>query len=233
MPNEWLSREAALIGEDGVTLLSQKHIIVFGIGGVGSYVAEALCRAGIGALTLVDGDTVAESNINRQLIADRTTLGRPKAEVMAERVGRIHPACRVKALHTFADAENTFAILEEASPDFIVDAIDCVSTKLLLVEWATSHRVPIIASMGTGNKLDPMQFRITDITKTSVCPLARVMRRELKVRGIAHLPVLFSTELPVKTGLRTPASISFVPSAAGLMIAGYVVRRLLGIDLKS
>lgn len=228
MVQEWLSREAALIGEESVALLSQKKVVVFGVGGVGSYAVEALCRAGIGALTLIDGDTVAESNINRQLIADRTTLGRPKVEVAVERIGRIHPDCRVRAYHVFADSSNTAEILAEEAPDFIIDAIDCVSTKLLLATWAIEHSVPIIASMGTGNKLDPTQFRIADISKTSVCPLARVMRRELKARGIVHLPVLFSTEEQVKTGLRTPASISFVPSAAGLMIAGYAVRRLLG-----
>lgn len=228
MGKEWLSREAALIGEERVDLLASKHVIVFGVGGVGSYAVEALCRAGVGALTLVDGDTVALSNINRQLIADHTTLGRPKAEVAAERVKRINPDCRVTAVNAFADASNTAAILEEANPDFIIDAIDTVSSKILLAVWAAEHGVPMIASMGTGNKLDPSKLTITDLSKTSVCPLARVMRRELKARGIIHLPVLYSTEEPVKTGLRTPASISFVPSVAGLMIGGYVVRKLIG-----
>ena len=228
MASEWLARQEALIGEEATALLSGKHVIVFGIGGVGSYVVEALCRAGIGALTLVDGDTVALSNLNRQLIADRTTLGRPKAEVAAERVKKINPLCRVRAVNAFADGSNTEALLTEAAPDFIVDAIDTVSTKLLLAVWATEHGVPIIASMGTGNKLDPSKFAVIDLSKTTVCPLARVMRRELKARGITHLPVLCSTETPVKTGLRTPASISFVPSAAGLMIGGYVVKKLIG-----
>ena len=230
MAEEWLSREAALIGEEGIARLQAARVTVFGVGGVGSYTVEALARAGIGSLTLIDGDTVALSNLNRQLIADHTTLGRSKAEVAAERVAHIHPACEVRACSVFADAGNTASLLEESRPTFIVDAIDSVTTKLLIATWAVEHDVPLIASMGTGNKLDPSRLTITDLAKTSVCPLARVMRRELKSRGIYHLPVLFSTEEPVHTGMRTPASISFVPSTGGLLIAGYVVRRLLGLS---
>ncbi len=226
MAEEWLSREAALIGDEGVARLQQASVAVFGVGGVGSYAVEALVRAGIGELTLVDGDTVALSNLNRQLIADRNTLGRRKAEVAAERVLAINPACRVTAKAVFADGTNTAALLEEASPDFIVDAIDTVTTKILIAEWARDHGVPLIASMGTGNKRDPEKLQIADLAKTSVCPLARVMRRELRARGILHLPVLFSTEEPVRTGLRTPASLSFVPSVGGLLMAGYVINRL-------
>ena len=228
MAEEWLSREAALIGEEGIARLSAAHIMVFGVGGVGSYTVEALARAGIGALTLIDGDEVALSNINRQLIADHTTLGQKKAEVAAGRVRQINPSCKITARAVFADATNTAALLNEARPDYIVDAIDCVSTKILIAEWARDHGVPLIASMGTGNKLNPSLLQIADLSKTAVCPLARVMRRELRARGILHLPVLFSTEEPAKTGRRTPASISFVPSVGGLLIAGHVIRELIG-----
>jgi len=227
MAEEWLSREAALIGEEAVAKLTAARVTVFGVGGVGSYTVEALARAGIGALTLIDGDEVALSNLNRQLIADRTTLGQNKAEVAAKRVTSINPSCEVTAKAVFADASNTAALLEEAKPDYIVDAIDCVTTKLLIAEWARDRKVPLIASMGTGNKLDPAKLQIADLAKTSVCPLARVMRRELRARGILHLPVLFSTEEPVRTGSRTPASISFVPSVGGLLIAGHVIRELI------
>lgn len=229
MAEEWLSREEALIGEEGVAKLKASRVTIFGLGGVGSYTVEALARAGIGSLTLIDGDEIALSNLNRQLIADHTTLGQKKAEVSARRVLTINPQCNVTARTVFADSTNTAVILHEAKPDYIVDAIDCVSTKLLIAEWARDHEIPLIASMGTGNKLDPAKLTITDLAKTTVCPLARVMRRELKARGIVHLPVLFSTEEPVKTGLRTPASISFVPSVGGLLIAGYVIRHILNI----
>lgn len=228
MSEEWLSREAALIGEEAVARLATARVTVFGIGGVGSYTVEALARAGIGSLTLIDGDEVALSNLNRQLIADHTTLGIKKAEAAAKRVLTINPNCQVIAKAVFADMTNTAALLDEARPDYIVDAIDCVTTKLLIAEWARDHRVPLIASMGTGNKLDPSLLRIADLSKTSVCPLARVMRRELRTKGISHLPVLFSTEEPVKTGCRTPASISFVPSVGGLLIAGHVIKELIG-----
>ena len=227
MAEEWLSREAALIGEEAVAKLTAARVTVFGVGGVGSYTVEALARAGIGALTLIDGDEVALSNLNRQLIADRTTLGQNKAEVAAGRVASINPACEVTAKAVFADASNIAALLAESRPDYVVDAIDCVATKLLIAEWARDRKVPLIASMGTGNKLDPSKLCIEDLSKTSVCPLARVMRRELRARGILHLPVLFSTEEPVRTGSRTPASISFVPSVGGLLIAGHVIRELI------
>ncbi len=227
MAEEWLSREAALIGEEAVETLKRARVTVFGVGGVGSYTVEALARCGIGALTLIDGDEVALSNLNRQLIADHTTIGQKKAEVAASRVKAINPACEVTAHTVFADGSNTADLLSASRPDFIVDAIDCVTTKLLIAEWARDSGVPLIASMGTGNKLDPSKLQIADISKTSVCPLARVMRRELRLRGINHLPVLFSTEDPVKVGQRTPASIAFVPSTGGLLIAGYVVRQLI------
>lgn len=228
MAEEWLSREAALIGEEAVDRLATARVTVFGVGGVGSYTVEALARAGIGSLTLIDGDEVALSNLNRQLIADHTTLGQKKAEAAAQRVLTINPDCEVIAKAVFADATNTAALLDEAKPDYIVDAIDCVTTKIHIAEWARDHGVPLIASMGTGNKLNPSLLQIGDLSKTTVCPLARVMRRELRARGITHLPVLFSTEEPVRTGCRTPASISFVPSVGGLLIAGHVIRELIG-----
>ncbi len=228
MTEEWLSREAALIGEESVARLAAARVTVFGIGGVGSYTVEALARAGIGSLTLIDGDEVALSNLNRQLIADHTTVGQKKAEAAAGRVLTINPQCEVTAKAVFADISNTAALLDEAKPDYIVDAIDCVTTKILIAEWARDHGIPLIASMGTGNKLDPSKLQIADLSKTAVCPLARVMRRELRTRGITHLPVLYSTEEPVRTGCRIPASISFVPSVGGLLIAAYVVRELIG-----
>ncbi len=227
MADNWLQRQNALIGEEGTDKLKNSRVMIFGIGGVGSFVTEALCRAGVGSLVLVDGDSVSESNINRQLIADTETIGRPKAEVGAERVKKINPDCDVKYEAVFADESNTASLLEKYSPDFIVDAIDCVSTKILIAKWADEHSAPIISSMGTGNKLDVSKFKIDDIKKTSVCPLARVMRRELKNRGISKLTVLYSTEEPVRTGRRVPASISYVPSSAGLMIAGYVIGEII------
>lgn len=226
MSENWLEREISLIGEDAVNLLKGSSVAVFGVGGVGSFTVEALARAGIGSLTLIDGDRVSISNINRQLIADTSTVGVWKAEAAQSRIKLINPECRVKTVNLFADESNIDSILTEAKADFIVDAIDSVRSKLLIARWAVDHATPIISSMGTGNKLDPSKFVITDISKTSVCPLARVMRRELKSMGINHIPVLFSTEEPVKVESRTPASISFVPSSAGLMIAGYVIKQL-------
>lgn len=227
MADNWLERQISLIGEDKTSLLKDKRVMVFGVGGVGSYTVEALCRCGIGSLVLVDGDTVSESNINRQLIATTKNIGQSKADAACERVKEINPECNVTALNVFADATNTASLLDSYRPDFIVDAIDCVSTKILIALWAHENGVKIIASMGTGNKLDPSKFQITDISKTSVCPLARVMRKELKDRGITKMPVLFSTEDPVRTGQRVTSSISFVPSVAGLMIAGYVINELI------
>ena len=225
-------RTARLIGEEAVNALETKNVCIFGIGGVGSFTAEALCRAGIGALTLIDGDTVAESNLNRQLIALHSTIGRPKVDVMKARMADINPDARVTALHMFYD-ESTADQLDLAQFDFVVDAIDSVPSKLLLIRRCHEIGVPIISCMGTGNKLDPSKLVITDISKTNVCPLARVVRRELRKCCIAHHTVLYSTEPPMKplfedeNGRSSPASIAFVPSVAGLMIAGYVVRALI------
>lgn len=232
-------REEMMLGPEALERLRRAHVMVFGIGGVGSYTVEALARAGVGALTLVDGDTVGETNINRQLCALQSTLGRYKAEVMAQRVLDIHPACRVRALNLLYTDE-TRAQFFDRPYDYIVDAIDLVSCKLSLIQRAREQGIPVISAMGTGNKLDPTQFRITDISKTRGCHLARIMRRELRSRGIEHHTVLFSQELPrtpleLETpppGRRSiPASVSWVPSCAGLMLAGHVVMELVSAGI--
>lgn len=224
---ESMERTSYLIGEDGVALLENKHVALFGVGGVGGYVAEALGRAGIGALTLVDRDTVSVSNINRQIIATYDTVGRSKTKVMEERLHSINPELKVECRDCFflPDTADSFDFTDY---DYVVDAVDTVTAKLELVKQAQEAGVPIISCMGTGNKLDPSRFEISDIGKTSVCPLAKVMRRELKKRGITKLKVLYSKEEPIKHEARAvPGSISFVPSVAGLMIAGEVIKDLL------
>ncbi len=224
-------REEMALGTAALERLAHSHVAVFGIGGVGSFTAEALARGGVGRLTLVDNDTVGITNLNRQLCALYSTLGQYKAQVMADRIRDIHPGCQVRAitrLYTEADKASFF----DVPYDYIVDAIDLVSCKLSLIEHAHRLGIPIISALGTGNKLDPTAFRIADISRTSVCPLARVVRRELKARGILHHKVLFSTE-PALTpapldapppGRRSiPASVSWVPSCAGLQLAGAVI----------
>lgn len=235
------SRTEMLLGADGVKKLRGVSVAVFGIGGVGSYVCEALCRSGVGKLLLFDSDTVAESNINRQLIATRQTIGRLKTDVMKERILSINPHAEVTAYPVFYTAENA-GEFDLSHCDYIIDAIDTVSSKLVLIRQAIALCVPIISSMGTGNKLDPSKLMITDLAKTSVCPLARVMRRELKKEGVTHLKVLCSTEQPltplfqneeenkVSARRQTPGSVSFVPSVGGLMIAGACIKDLLKIE---
>ena len=231
--SEQFSRTERLIGASAIEKLKNAHVAVFGIGGVGSYTVEALARAGVGTLTLIDSDAVAESNINRQIIALHSTIGRDKVEVAAERIADINPNCKVFCHKKFVLPENMYEF-DFDSFDYIVDAIDTVSAKLALVQIADEKNIPIICSMGTGNKLNPLLFEVTDIYKTSVCPLARIMRTELKRRGIKKLKVLYSKEEPVKVEnvsednrRAVPASISFVPSAAGLIIAGEVIRDLI------
>ena len=230
------SRTERLIGTDAVNILKSSAVAVFGIGGVGSFAAEALARAGVGKLCLVDNDTINESNLNRQIIALHSTLGQKKALAAKSRISDINPAAEVTALCEFYN-EQTAGMIDLESFDYIIDAIDTVTSKLLLIQNAKKCNTPIISSMGTGNKLNPSLFEITDISKTSVCPLARVMRRELKARGIQKLKVIYSKEPPIvpKTyeplpeGKRQiPASISFVPSVAGLMAAGEVIKDLIG-----
>ncbi len=234
MERESFIRQEMLLGPLAMEKLKNSHVIVFGIGGVGSYTVEALARGGIGALTLVDSDTVGISNLNRQLCALHSTMGRYKSDVMAERVRDINPNCIVRSLPMLYNEENKEAFFDR-SYDYIVDAIDLVSCKLSLIMNARELGIPIISAMGTGNKLDPTQFRITDISKTSGCHLARIMRKELRNRGILHHTVLYSEELPQKPefaeepppGRRSvPASLSWVPSVAGLMLGGYVIRSL-------
>ena len=222
----WTDRTRMLLGEEALGRLHNSHVAVFGLGGVGGYVMEALTRAGVGALTLIDGDTVDETNLNRQLIATRSTIGQSKAEVAKARVLSINPDCRAEARNLFYDAQTQDSV-DLSQFDYVADCIDTVSSKLLIIENCLRLHTPVISSMGTGNKLDPSLLQIADISKTSVCPLARVMRRELRKRGIEHVKTLFSTEEPVKTGERTPGSVSFVPSSAGLMIAGAIVRDLI------
>lgn len=221
-------RTQNLIGRDSLEKLKGKSIIVFGIGGVGSFACEALARCGIGKITLVDGDVVAKSNINRQLIALSSTLGKPKVSVMAERIRDINPDCQITEFNMFYNSENDIDLSEY---DYIIDAIDTVTSKIVLICRANSLNIPIISCMGTGNKLDASRFEITDISKTSVCPLAKVMRRELKARGIHHLKVLYSKEEPKRAENadkpRVPSSISFVPPVAGMLIAGDVVKDLI------
>ncbi len=232
------SRTAMLIGADGLKQLKNARVAVFGIGGVGGYAAEALARAGVGAIDLFDPDTVALSNINRQIIALHSTVGRAKVEVMKERILDIAPTCAVNAHQVFYMPDNADAFPLEGYA-YIIDAIDTVTAKLELAVRAGAAGVPLISSMGTGNKLDPTRLRISDLSKTSVCPLARVMRKELKARGILHLPVVWSEEpamTPINVcsdvsvgGKSSPGSISFVPSVAGLMLASRVIRDICEI----
>lgn len=229
------SRSEMLLGSDAMKKLNNSHVAVFGIGGVGSYTVEALARCGIGELTLVDNDTVSVTNINRQIIALHSTVGELKVEVAKNRVLDINPKINIHTLAAFFTGDNKDDI-DFTEFDYVVDAIDTVSGKIALVECCQKAGVPIISSMGTGNKLDPTAFEVSDIFKTSVCPLAKVMRHELKKRGIKKLKVVYSKEEP-KThkgetdekpqGRRSiPASVSFVPSVAGLIIAGEVIKDL-------
>lgn len=231
--NNKFSRTEMLIGKDALATLSKMRVAVFGAGGVGGYVIEALARSGVGAIDVIDNDTVSESNLNRQIIALTSTIGRLKTETVRKRVLDINPDCSVTCFETFVLPENINKF-DFSVYDYIVDAIDTVSGKIAIIEKAHSEGIPVISSMGTGNKLDPTKFRITDINKTSVCPLARVMRYELKKRGIKKLKVLFSEEEPIKinseekiNGKIPPGSISFVPSVAGLIIGGEVIKDLI------
>ena len=227
------SRTEKLIGKENLDKLKKSKIAVFGIGGVGSFVVEGLARAGIGKLILVDKDEISISNINRQIHATYETIGKDKVEVMKQRILSINPEIEVKAWKEFFMPECNLPIMEE-DVDYIVDAIDTVSAKIALIELAKKMNIPIISAMGTGNKLDPTKFEITDIYKTTICPLAKVMRKELRKRGIDKLKVIYSKEEPIKleesekeNGKVIPGSISFVPSVAGLMIAGEVIKDII------
>ena len=234
--DEAFLRTQMLLGTDALDTLSRSHVIVFGLGGVGSYAAECLARSGVGELTLVDQDTLSLTNINRQLYALHSTVGQPKAETAARRCRDINPALRVHPVCATYDAAHRDDFFT-AHYDYIVDAIDLVSCKLDLIEQARLRRIPILTALGTGNKLDPTLLQVTDIAKTSGCPLARVMRKELRSKlGLHHLKVVFSPEQPHETqqleapppGRRSvPASVPWVPAVAGLLMGGAAVRDLI------
>ncbi len=227
------SRTELLLGKEGVEKLKKARVAVFGVGGVGGYVVEALARSGVGALDLIDKDVVSVTNINRQIIALHSTVGRLKTEVAAERARDINPDIIVRCHNLFYLPETAEAF-DFSAFDYVVDAIDTVSGKVALIERAKGANVPVISSMGAGNKLNPTAFEVADIAKTSVCPLARVMRRELKKRAIEHVKVVYSKEEPIQSNLTDgesgkpiPASVSFVPSVVGLIIAGEVIKDLI------
>lgn len=254
MAQHSLSRTELLIGKEAMDKLRNSKVVVFGIGGVGSFTVEALARSGVGKLVLIDDDTLCLTNINRQIHATIKTISKSKVEVMKERVLLINPKCEVTTFETFVTEDNIGEIITEDT-DYVVDAIDTVTSKIALVLWCKEHNIKIISCMGTGNKLDPTQFRVTDIYKTKVCPLAKVMRYELRKRGVDKLKVLYSEEVPLKpkdedvvtckTGCictggtkkctirrQIPGSIAFVPPVAGMIIGGEVVKDIIGISKK-
>ena len=235
------SRTRFLLGDAAMEKLKNAHVALFGLGGVGGYVAEALARSGVGALTLVDHDTISETNINRQILATRDTVGMDKVEVAARRVAAINPDIRVYPRKTFYLPE-TADQFDFTRYDYVVDAIDTVTGKLMLVQAAQAAGTPIISCMGTGNKLDPTAFRVGDISETTVCPLARIIRKECRKRGIKKLKVVYSTEDPIDCTLppddpawaelpegrnALPGSVCFVPAAAGMVLAGEVIKDLI------
>ena len=235
--NEQFLRTAMLLGEEAIAKLQKARVAIFGIGGVGGYTVEALARCGVGALDLIDSDTISISNINRQILATHSTVGKLKVDVAKARILDINPACTVRTYPCFYLPE-TADQFDFTQYDYIVDCIDTVTGKLQLVERAAQAGTPIICSMGTGNKLDPSAFQVADISKTSMCPLARIMRKELKKRGISHLKVVYSQEEALsptvdpeeleRSGKRQiPGSTAFVPGAAGLILAGEVIKDLI------
>lgn len=232
--NEKFSRFINLIGTEKFNKLAKSHVAVFGIGGVGGYTVEALVRSGVGSIDLIDSDTVDVTNLNRQIIATENTVGKNKTDVCEERILAINPEIKVKKHNIFYSAD-TFNEINLKEYDYVVDAIDSVTSKILLIEECIKNNVPIISSMGTGNKLEASMLEVADISKTSVCPLARVMRYELKKRGITHLKVVYSKEKPVGNVIdgeskRIPASSPFVPACAGMILAGEVVKNLIDIS---
>ena len=234
MENQWIRTEL-LLGEEAVEQLKKSHVAVFGVGGVGGYVVEALARTGVGTFDLIDRDTVSVSNINRQIIATHSTVGKVKVEVMKDRILEINPEAKVNIHQCFFLPENA-GEFDFSRYSYVVDALDTVTAKIELVMQARKAGVPIISSMGAGNKLDPTKFEVTDIYKTSVCPLAKVMRKELKKRGVKNLKVVYSTEKALQPGVdlsgeegrrAVPGSVAFVPSVAGLIAAGEVIKDLI------
>ena len=230
----FIDRTAALIGEEGIEKLRSARVAVFGIGGVGGYVAEALARSGVGHIDLIDADVVTETNINRQIIALNSTLGKPKAEVMRARILDINPEADVRAFNFFYSEETAKAI-DLKNYNYIADAIDSVKSKLTLIKRAISDGTKIVSAMGAGNKYDPERFRVTDISKTTNCPLARVIRRELRASGITRLNVVASDEIPkraatdTETGKTVPSSIIYCPAVAGLLMAYKITEDIIGL----
>ena len=238
MPLNEFCRTELLVGEEGIDKLHNSKVIVFGIGGVGSFTVEALTRSGVGNLILVDNDTICISNLNRQIHARQSTVGMIKVEAMKERVISINPNCNVEAKQVFVTADNVAEIIP-SDVDYVVDAIDTVTSKLVLAEYCYKNNINIISSMGTGNKIDPTQFKVSDVFKTKVCPLAKVMRYELRKRKVKKLKVVYSEEMPITPNKgravpsakrQTPGSISFVPPVAGMIIAGEVIKSLAGLN---
>ncbi|MDS0527274.1 tRNA threonylcarbamoyladenosine dehydratase [Clostridium sp. SHJSY1] len=247
-----LSRTELLIGKDGLDKLKNSKVVVFGVGGVGSFTVEALTRAGVGELILIDDDTICLTNLNRQIHATYDTISKVKVEVMKERILSINKKCIVKTHQVFVNKENIPELIPDDA-DYVVDAIDTVSAKIALVEYCNEKNIRIMSSMGTGNKFDPTQFKVADIYETKICPLAKVMRRELKKRGVENLKVVYSEEMPTKpkvedvvtckTGCvctggtkkcaakrQIPGSISFVPPVAGMIIGGEVIKDIIGVN---
>ena len=230
---EEFSRTAYIYGEDAIDKLKKSRVAVFGVGGVGGYICEALCRAGVGSIDIFDRDSVSVSNINRQIIALHSTVGRAKVDVMKERMLDINPDCNITAHNVFYLPENADEF-DLSNYDYIADAVDTVAAKLEIAERAYNLGIPVISAMGAGNKTDPTRFEVADIADTTVCPLARVMRRELKARGIKKYKVVYSKEEPIKSGVvdsesgkAIPGSLSFVPSVVGLIMAGEIVNDLV------
>lgn len=226
---EQLSRTELLIGKEALDKLQNATVAVFGVGGVGGYVVEALARSGVGSFELIDNDTVSLSNLNRQIIATRNTIGRDKVDVMRERILSINPGAKVSMRKCFYLPE----VAEEfdfSKYSYVVDAVDTVTAKLDIIMRAKAAGIPIISSMGAGNKLDPTKFQVADIYATSGCPLAKVMRRELRKREVEALKVVYSTEKAIQTGQRVPGSVAFVPSVAGLIVASEVVKDLISVN---
>ena len=230
------SRSALLLGDEAIHQLQKAHVAVFGVGGVGAACAEALARGGVGEITLVDDDEVSLSNINRQFVALHSTVGKKKAEVMRERILDINPGAIVHARCEFFSAD-TLSAFDFSAYDYIVDAIDTVSSKILLIETAHQMNVPIISALGAGNKMDPTRFQAADLYETSVCPLARALRSQLKKRGVTRHRVVYSTEPPMETkevivenGRHLPGSLSFVPPVMGMILAGEAIKGIIGIE---
>lgn len=230
----WYERTRMILGDESIDKLKGASVIIFGVGGVGSFAAEAVARAGVGKITLVDNDKVSVTNINRQIVALNSTVGKMKTEVMAERIKDINPECDVKCVNEFILYDNINDVINEKF-DYCVDAVDTVTAKIAIIMKCNELDIPVISSMGTGNKLNPEMLEVTDVYKTSVCPIAKVMRKELKARGVKRLKVCYSKEKPVTplesneatNNRRTPGSISFVPSVAGLIIGGEVVKGIV------